>query len=105
MDKSDEVPAPRRALRLLVRGFLVWVFVYLTLQGQDGYFARTADHVDSLWLKLSFLNVPVHLVLTFATVVCAESERPGVWRLGLWIGGVNAVLILGHVALSIATAA
>ena len=111
MDKPDtegssspKAPSQQRSLHLMVRGFLVWTFVYMTLQGPEGFFARTADLVDVNWVKLSFLNVPVHLVLTFVVAVCAGSARPGVLRLGLWLGGVNVVLIAGHVVLSIVTA-
>ena len=57
---------PREEMVLLgfLRGFLIWFVVYMVLQGQDGFFAVTVDRVQSVWVKLIFLNIPVQLILT-----------------------------------------
>jgi hypothetical protein len=91
-------------LRWLVRGSLAWLFLYLVLQGPDGFFARTVDRIDASWVGFSFLNIPLQLLLTVGTVGCAASERPLVRKVGVGIGALNATLILGHVLLSVATA-
>lgn len=109
LDKESPGPAPKapsqqRVLHLMVRGFLVWIFVCVTLQGQDGFWAKTVDRVEAGWIKFSFLNLPLHLALTLVVSVCAASVRVGVLRIGLWAGVVNCVLIGGHVVLSVVTA-
>ena len=96
---------PRAALRWAIRAFLAWFLVYLVLQGQDGYFAITVDRVESLWVKLTFLNVPLQLALSLAAIACASSARPRALRTGLALAALNGLLIAGHVALSVATAA
>jgi hypothetical protein len=108
---TEEVvpPSPRtasqqKALNWLVRAFLIWLLVYLMKQGQDGFFARTVDRIDALWVKLIFLNLPLQILLALVTSSCASSERPAVLKTGLWLGGLNAILILVHIVLSVLTA-
>ena len=62
---------PREEMVLLgfLRGFLIWFVVYMVLQGQDGFFAVTVDRVQSVWVKLIFLNIPVQLILTITKVI------------------------------------
>ncbi len=97
-------PSPRReALRRMSTFFLAWAFVYLVLQGQDGFFARTVDEIDVLWVQLLFLNLPLQLVLALAVGGAALSNRERVQSVGLWVAGLNTILIAGHVVLSIAT--
>ncbi len=101
--------APRRPTRAeLLRGaaiaFLVWAFVVLVLAEPDGFLGRTADRVDSLWLKATFLDLPLHLVLMLAVVGCAASRRPRLEVVGLALAALNVVLIVGHVVLSSVTA-
>lgn len=101
LSRSD---SQKSVLNWLVRAFLAWLFVYLVQQGQDGFLARTVDRIDALWVKLTLLNPPLQVLLTLATSACAGSERPTVLRLGLWVAGLNGLLILVHIALSVATA-
>ena len=88
-----------------VRGFLVWFVVYMLLQGQDGFFAVTIDRVQSTWLQLLFLNIPVQLILTIiASFGLTKGQSPARTRFALAIAIVNAVLIVGHIGLSMMTA-
>ena len=66
----------KEVLQWMVRAFLAWLFVYMVLQDQDGFFARTVDRVDLTWVKLLFLNVPLQILLTLVITVCAGSDRP-----------------------------
>lgn len=111
MDSPTEETAPpscrsssQEALHWMIWAFLAWLFVYMVLQGQDGFFARTVDCIDALWVKLLFLNIPLQILLTLVTTVCARSERQTVLRTGLWVGALNVVLVLVHILLSVATA-
>lgn len=88
-----------------LRAFLVWFVVYMVLQGQDGFFAITVDRVQSVWLKLIFLNIPIQLILTIiASFGLTKGHTPARVRFGLAIAIVNSVSILGHIGLSIFTA-
>ena len=112
MDSATRDTAPpspgsssqREVLNWLIRAFLAWIFVYLLVQGQDGFFARTVDRIEALWVKLIFLNIPVQVLLTLAANVCAGSERPAALRVGLCLAALNALLISVHIILSVATA-
>lgn len=85
-----------------VRGFLVWFVVYMLLQGQDGFFAVTSDRVQWTWVKLSFLNIPAQLMLTIiASFGLTKGKSPARTRFGLTVAVVNAILIIGHVGLSV----
>ena len=98
---------PREEMILLwfVRGFLVWFVVYVFLQGQDGFFAVTVDRIHSTWVKLLFLNIPVQLILTIiASYGLTKGQSPARTRFGLAVAMVNAVLIIGHIGLSVMTA-
>jgi len=55
-------------------------------------------------VKVVFLNIPLQIVLTFVAMSCARSKRAGAVRVGLGAGVLNALLILGHIALSVSTA-
>ena len=89
----------------LVRGFLIWFVVYMFLQGQDGFFAVTADRVQATWVKLVFLNIPVQLILTIiASFGLTKGYSPVRTRFALVIAIINAILIIGHIVLSVTTA-
>ena len=88
-----------------IRGFLVWFVVYMFLQGQDGFFAVTIERVQSTWMKLLFLNIPVQLILTIIAIFgLTKGHSPARTRFGLAIAIVNAVLIIVHIGLSTMTA-
>ncbi len=88
----------------MLQAFLGWLFVYMVSQGKEGFFARTVDRVDALWVKLLFLNIPLQLFLALLTTVCAGSGRPTTVRLAFWLGALNCALVLVHISLSVATA-
>ncbi|MHC5209904.1 MAG: hypothetical protein ACYTG2_04205 [Planctomycetota bacterium] len=98
------ISSQQEALHWMTRAFIAWLFVYMVLQGQDGYFARTVDRISAGWVTLLFLNIPLQILLTLVTSGCAGSERPAVLRMGLWVGATNGVFILVHIILSVATA-
>jgi hypothetical protein len=100
---SDEALGPRPFATLLVIS-LIWAFVYLVLQDENGYFARTVEQVESPWLQLTALNVPLHLALTVVMALCSASRHRLALKAGLVLGVVNVTLIAAHVVLSIATA-
>ncbi|MDE0936890.1 MAG: hypothetical protein OSA89_13310 [Mariniblastus sp.] len=88
-----------------VQGFLVWFLVYIFLQGDDGFFAVTVDRVQSTWVQLIFLNIPVQLILTIiASYGLTKGQSPARTRFGLGVAIVNAVLIIVHIGLSVMTA-
>jgi hypothetical protein len=84
--------------------FLGWAVLYLFLQGQDGFFARTVEQVDGAWLRWTVLNVPLHLALTVVVLGCAAARRRWIQRAGVAVASANAGLILAHIVLSFATA-
>lgn len=101
-EPREEEPSGR--LQGWVTGlFLLWIWAYMN-QGMDGFFARTIERVDAWWIKAVFLNIPGQLVLGAIMSVCLGARRAGVRRVGCGIGLLLAVLIVGHVALSIWTA-
>ncbi len=74
---SRRSSSQKEALQWMIRAFLAWLFVYMTLQGQDGFFARTVDRIEALWVKLIFLNIPLQILLTLAgPSALAPSDQP-----------------------------
>lgn len=90
------------ALDRLLQLFLIWLLVYLIAQGQDGALARTADVVDTHWMRLTFLNIPLQMALTLLTALGASSRSSATRGLAWAAAVVNLVLVLGHVVLSAA---
>ena len=104
--ENSNVSRSREEMILLgfVRGFLVWFVVYMFLQGQDGFFAVTIERVQSTWMKLLLLNIPVQLILTIiASFGLTKGPSPARTRFALAIAIVNAVLIIVHIGLSMVT--
>ena len=105
--ENSNISRSREEMILLgfVRGFLVWLVVYMFLQEQDGFFAVTIERVQSTWMKLLFLNIPVQLILTIiSSFGLTKGQSPARTRFGLAIAIVNAVLIIVHIGLSMMTA-
>jgi len=107
--RAEAEPTARDlVLRCYQRAFLGWLFVYMLLgrwlQGEGGFFGRTADRVDSPWLLWTFLNIPLQFLLTLAVMYCAASKRERVQTAGIWIGSCNGILVIGHIVLSVITA-
>lgn len=93
-----------RAVQWMLSLFAGWFCVYLLLQGQNGFFARTVERVHAEWLALLFLNVPLQIALAFVTWIGGSLGRTSGLRLALGAGALNTALITIHVISSFATA-
>jgi hypothetical protein len=96
--------ADRKTLSAMLWALATWAFVYLVLQGRDGFFAVTVDRIESPWLASTFLNIPLQLALAFVVGACATAGTPRALRVGLWVGGIDLALVVGHFILSVLTA-
>ena len=94
--RSSQPLSLQQILERAIIGFLVWFFVYLFIQEEDGVFARTVDLVESPWLVWTFLNVPLQLGITLAIVGCLATRRQTWQRLGVGLSVLNTVLVVGH---------
>lgn len=93
------------ALLWFMRGFLAWFVVYMSLQGMNGFFASTVDRVQTTWVQLVFLNIPLQLFLAFiASWGLTKNRSPSITRFALAVAVVNALLIVVHIGLSVMTA-
>ena len=54
---GDARPREEMVLLGFLRGFLIWFVVYMVLQGQDGFFAVTADRVQSRKFRIDARKV------------------------------------------------
>jgi len=96
-----------RRVEILTRVWLAWFAAYMLLgswammNGGISFLAGTVDHVDSLWAKLIFLNIPLQIVLALITGICSRSSKPGLKSIGLGVAVVNTILVLVHLALSL----
>ena len=96
-----------RRVEFLTKVWLVWFAAYLVLgvranmSGGTSFLAATVDHVDSLWVMLIFLNIPLQIVLALIASIFSRSPNSGSRRIGLGIAAVNTTLILVHLVLSI----
>jgi len=102
--RSKGPPSQKAILHWMNRAFLAWLLLYLWKQGTDGFFARTVDQIESGWIKLVFLNIPLQILLALVTAACASSEKRAALSAGVWVGALNGTLVLVHVILSVATA-
>lgn len=94
-----------KILRWFFQGFLLWFVVYIYSQEQNGFFAVTVDRVQSVWVQLIFLNIPLQLFLTIISGFGLTRGRfPTRTRLCLAVAMINAVSILGHIGISFFTA-
>jgi hypothetical protein len=104
MAMADQI---ERRVETLTRVWWAWFVVYMFLgsmammEGGTSFLAATVDHVDSLWVKLIFLNIPLQMVLALSAVICIRSPRSGRRRIGLGVAAVNTTLILVHLALAL----
>ncbi len=107
MNADSTVPDPeasspsRVATHWMLRAVLGWFFLYMILQGQDGFFARTIDRVEPSWLQLVFLNIPLQAFLALLSASLYSPDMPRASRLALVLASVNCALVLGHVVLSV----
>ena len=96
-----------RRVELLTRVWWAWFVVYMLLgtrammAGGTSFLAATVDHVDSLWVKLIFLNMPLQIVLALTAIICSRSPKLGRRRIGLGVAAVNTTLVFVHFALAL----
>jgi hypothetical protein len=101
---QDAQPQSGQVLERVAKLYASWLVVYLVSQGTNGFFAITVDRVDSDLIKLTFLNAPVHLVLTALLFACLPTKTTARRRIGAVLAGINGVLIVGHIIISCVTA-
>jgi hypothetical protein len=84
---------------------MVWIFFYMFFQGQNGFFAVTLDRVESAWIMFVILNIPLQIALALLSS-CGLEDKASVAavRFGLIVAIINTILILAHIAVSVATA-
>ena len=93
-----------RRVEVLAKVWLAWFFVYMVLSaranmaGGTSFLAATLDHVDSLWVILIFLNIPLQIVLCFIAVHCVRSPKSGPRRIGLGVAAVNTTVVLVRIS-------
>ncbi len=74
---------------------------YAMTERKTSLFAATVDHVESLWIKLAFLNIPLQIVLALSAFLLHKSPKIGLRKVGTVIAVVNTVLIALHIVISI----
>jgi hypothetical protein len=96
-----------RRVEILARAWWAWFVVYMLfgarsmMAGGTSFLAATLDHVDSLWVKLIFLNIPLQIVLTLSAVICSRSPKSSRRRIGLGVAAVNTALVVVHLTLAL----
>jgi len=96
-----------RRVEKLLKVWLAWFAAYMflggraTMAGGTSFLAATVDHVDSLWVKLIFLNILLQIVLALTAVICSHSPSFGLKYTGLGVAILNMALVLVHLALSL----
>ncbi len=101
---TDEI---ERRVEILNRVWWAWFVAYMLLGArammarETSFLAATVDHVDSLWVQLIFLNIPLQIVLALTAVICSRSLKLGRRRIGLGVAAVNTTLVLVHLALAL----
>jgi len=95
-------------VQMLTRIWWIWFLAYMILGaltmegGGTSFLAATVDQVDSLWVKLIFLNIPLQIVLALSAIFCSRSSKsPKEQRIGLGLAVLNTLLILVHFVLSL----
>ena len=92
----------------LTKLWWAWFCVYMAtgafamMQQRTGFFADALDHVQWLWVKLIFLNIPLQIVLALTALQLNKSPAPKTRKVGNTIAIVNTVLIVVHICISVA---
>jgi len=92
----------------LARLWLAWFCVYMAtgafamMQQRNGFFADALDHVQWLWVKLIFLNLPLQIVLALTSLQLNKSSAPKTRKIGNAIAVANTVLIAVYIIISVA---
>ncbi|MFT5052609.1 MAG: DMSO/TMAO reductase YedYZ heme-binding membrane subunit [Chlamydiales bacterium] len=106
-ERAERFPQP---FYWMVQLWIVWLAFYFgggllaQSKGETGFFAATVDHVDSLWLKLSLLNIPLQLACMALTLALLQVGSTRAMRAARAFGIGASVLVVGHALLSFATA-
>jgi len=101
-DKNDKSVVSR-----LTNVWLAWFCVYMVsgayamMQNRTSFFAGTLDHVESLWIKLVFLNIPLQIVLALVSSQLDKSSQVGMRKVGAVVAMINTGLIVLHILISI----
>ena len=88
--------------------WFAWFCVYMAtgafamMQQRTGFFADSVDHVQWLWVKLIFLNLPLQIVLALTALQLNKYSAPKTRKVGNTIAVVNTVLIVVHICISVA---
>lgn len=103
MDNDSIARTTRWLTRLWFAWFVLYMVtgVYATQRHRTSFLAATVDKVESLWVVLVFLNIPLQIVVILAASLCASSKSGVVRRSALVLAWTATGLVLGHVALSI----
>ena len=92
----------------LAKLWLAWFCVYMAtgaiamMQQRTGFFADAVDHVQWLWVKLIFLNIPLQIVLALTALQLNKSSAQKTREVGNTIAVLNTVLIVVHIVISVA---
>jgi hypothetical protein len=90
----------------LTNVWLAWFCVYMVsgayamMQNRTSFFAGTLDHVESLWIKLVFLNIPLQIVLALVSSQLDKSSQVGMRKVGAVVAMINTGLIVLHILIS-----
>ena len=101
-DKNDKSVVSR-----LTNVWLAWFCVYMVsgayamMQNRTSFFAGTLDHVESLWIKLVFLNIPLQIVLALVSSQLDKSSQIGMRKVGAVVAMINTGLIVLHILISV----
>ena len=101
-DKNDKSVVSR-----LTNVWLAWFCVYMVsgayamMQNRTSFFAGTLDHVESLWIKLVFLNIPLQIVLALVSSQLDKSSQVGMRKVGAVVAMINTGLIVLHILISV----
>ena len=97
-----------KAIHILEKAWLVWLAAF-GLGGPDWvpqlqFISGAVDHIDSLWIKLVFLNLPLQLVLML-TVHALKGGSESAQRAAFSLALLTTGLILWHLGISFLLAA
>lgn len=105
--KQDRIPRP---FTWMLQLWAVWLVVYFgggllaMSKGETGFFAATVDAVDPLWIKLSVLNIPLHLICMTTALVLLQAGGARTLRVARGFAWAATLLVISHAALSIGLA-
>jgi hypothetical protein len=91
----------------LTNVWLAWFCVYMVsgayamMQNRTSFFAGTVDHVESLWIMLAFLNIPLQIVLALVASQLDKSSQIGMRKVGAVVAMINTGLIVLHILISV----